>query len=167
MAFFRISALSDDRFDTSATKHDLLCLVRLRHKDVRLRSLLDKCRSLPAASGCKTGSVSHLVTLVSKTDITQGVVRATGGLPALGCLEAKPKHRFGPWLAGVAAAGWAGASGAGRSGACGSGVGGVVLPGLGAVPGAGGGEVDADGAGGAIVGEDLGESISELGDRFA
>ena len=39
---------------------------------------------------------------------------------------------------------------------------GVVGPGLGSAPGAGGGEVDAEGAGGAVGGQDFGEAVAEL-----
>ena len=44
----------------------------------------------------------------------------------------------------------------------GCGVRGVVGPGLGCAPGAGGGEVDAEGAGGAVGGQDLGEAVANL-----
>src|SRR5271170_80134 len=45
----------------------------------------------------------------------------------------------------------------------GHGAGGVVGPGLRCAPGAGGGEVDAEGAGGAVGGQDFGEAVAKLG----
>src|SRR5438270_7519173 len=45
------------------------------------------------------------------------------------------------------------------------GTGGVVGPGLRPTPGAGSGEVDAEGAGGAVGGEDFGEAVAQLGER--
>ena len=44
----------------------------------------------------------------------------------------------------------------------GRGVGGVVGPGLGKAPGSDGSEVDAEGSGGAVGGQDLGETVAEL-----